>query len=161
MKSISLFILAAMMILFCTSSHAEDVYYVQSLKAKVMKESSFRSNVIGEAGKGQKLVSTGREGSWIKVRYDSQEGYVSSLLVAVHPPLEKASLIKGREGDIKQGVRRRASTYTSAAAARGLASEDRKRLNEEGRADYEALEKMEALTIGAEEVEQFEKGGKR
>lgn len=139
---------------------AQDTYYVQSLKAKILSEPSFKAKMIGEAVKGAKLASSGRQGSWVKVVLSQREGYVSSLLVTKYPPLEKTSVIRGDQSDIKQSVRRRASTYTSAAAARGLAQDDRRRLSTEDKTDYGGLEKMEAVSINPEELSGFMEGNK-
>lgn len=140
--------------------HAGTDYYVQSVKAKVMSGPSFKSDVIQEVAKGQKLASSGKEGSWVKVKIADKDGYVPSLVVSTHPPLEKTGVIKGEDGEIKQGVRRRASSYTSAAAARGLASDDRKRQGQEEKIDYDSLEKMEAFTLSPQEVARFMEGKK-
>jgi uncharacterized protein YgiM (DUF1202 family) len=145
---------------FATTLYAQTEYYVQSVKAKVMSGPSFKSGVIAEVAKGHKLAASGREGSWVKVRISDKDGYVSSLLVSTHPPFEKTGVIKGEEDDIKQGVRRRASSYTSAAAARGLAQDDRRRLSQEEKSDYESLEKMEAFTLSPDEVTRFMEGNK-
>ncbi len=142
-----------------TALYAQSVYYVQSAKAKILSGSSFKSTVIAVVEKGHQLTSTGREGSWVKVQIKDKEGYVPSLLLAAYPPLEKSGVIKADDPEVKQGVRRRASSFTSAAAARGLTSEDRKRANIEDRVDLNALEKMESLTLTADEVTQFMAGG--
>ncbi len=142
-----------------TALYAQSVYYVQSAKAKILSGPSFKSTVIAVIGKGHQLTSIGREGSWVKVKIDDKEGYVPSLLLSAHPPLEKAGVIKADDPEVKQGVRRRASSFTSAAAARGLTSEDRKRANIEDRVDLHALEKMESLTLTTDEVTQFMAGG--
>jgi hypothetical protein len=128
---------------------------VQSVKAKVMSATSFKAPVLGEVGKGFKFDASGREGSWVKVKFNDLDGYVSALVVSTHPPLEKAGVIKASEGDIKQGVRRRASSYTSAAAARGLAQDDRRRLSREEKADYDALDKMEEFKLQPDEIARF------
>lgn len=147
-------------VLSCGAAFAQDVWYVQSTKAKVLAAPSFKASVVGEAGKGAKLKALGREGSWIKVSYYGKEGYVSSILVSPYPPLARQGLIKADESDLQQGVRRRASTYTSAAAARGLAQDDRKRLGGEEKSDYNGLEKMEQFTVSEAEVVRFMEGGK-
>jgi uncharacterized protein YgiM (DUF1202 family) len=159
-RTFSLFMIPVLVTVLCAPLFAQDVYYVQSVRAKVLSRASFKSGVLGEVGKGFKFVSSGREGNWMKVTYGSREGYVSALLLAAHPPIEKQGLIKGREAEIKQNVRRRASTYTSAAAARGLTAADRKRLNEEGGVNYESLEKVESFSLSQNEIDQFIKGGK-
>jgi uncharacterized protein YgiM (DUF1202 family) len=149
------FVMILLSVFFATALCAQTEYYVQSVKAKVMSGPSFKSGLISEISRGYKLTSSGREGSWIKVRISDKEGYVSSLLVSTHPPFEKTEVIKGGDAEIKQGVRRRASSYTSAAAARGLARDDRRRLSKEEKIDYESLEKVEAFTLSSEEVARF------
>lgn len=156
MLVLGLFLMASMFL--ASASYAQGNYYVQSVKAKVMSATSFKSPVMGEVGKGFKFVSSGKQGTWVKVKYNNKEGYVSSLLLSTHPPFDKTSVIKGDEGDIKQGVRRRASSYTSAAAARGLASDDRRRLSKEEKADYDSLDKIESFKVTADEINRFMEG---
>jgi uncharacterized protein YgiM (DUF1202 family) len=151
-------VIVAISVFFSTMLYAQTEYYVQSLKAKVMSGPSFKSSVIAEVAKGFKLITSGRTGSWIKVRIADKDGYVSSLLVSTHPPFEKAGIIKGEDADIKQGVRRRASSYTSAAAARGLTQEDRRRLSRQEKVDYESLERIEAFTLSDDEIARFMEG---
>lgn len=137
---------------------AEQVYYVQSVKAKILSAPSFRSNVISEVGMGQALTLKSKDGSWIKVTFGGKEGYVSSLLVSTHPPLKRAGFIKADDSEIKQGVRRRSSSFASAAAARGLTKEDRKRADIDEAVDYKALSNMEALAFSEDEVTKFMEG---
>jgi len=157
---IDVFLVVLVMALSATFAQAEEVYYVQSLKAKVMSGASFKSKVLGEASKGYRLVSLGRMGTWVKVNFYSKEGYVSALLVSTHPPMEKQGLIKAADSDISHGVRRRASTYTSAAAARGLVQDDRRRLSRDEKIDYLGLEKVEAVTITDGDIAKFMEGGR-
>ncbi len=145
---------------FSTELYAQSEYYVQSVKAKVMSGTSFKSQVLGEVGKGFKVLSTGKQGSWVKVRFKDRDGYVSSLVLAKHPPLNKAGIIRADDTEIKQGVRRRASSYTSAAAARGLAQDDRRRLGKEEKADYDSLDKIESFKLSPEEITRFMEGNK-
>jgi hypothetical protein len=158
-KRIVLLLAVLVMALSATFAYAEEVFYVQSQKAKVMSGTSFKSKVLGEASRGYKLVALGRMGTWIKVKFYSKEGYVSALVVSTHPPMEKQGLIKASDSDISHGVRRRASTYTSAAAARGLVQDDRRRLSRDEKIDYLGLEKVEAITITDVDVAKFMEGG--
>jgi len=96
----------------------------------------------------------------VKVNYYGKDGYVSALLVTPYPPMARAGLIKADETDFQQGVRRRASTYTSAAAARGLAADDRRRLSSDEKSDYAGLERMEKFTVTDAELAKFVEGGK-
>ncbi len=142
------------------AAFAQSEYFVQSVKAKVMTTPSFKGAVLAEVAKGHKFSSLGKEGSWIKVKHDSKEGYVSALLLSTREPMGKVGLIKGDDTDIKQGVRRRASTYTSAAAARGLTHEDRQRASAVEEVDYKALETIEAMALSQEEITKFSEGGR-
>lgn len=134
---------------------AQETYYVQSLKARVMTTPSFKGKPLTELGKGFKLVVLGKEGTWMKVKFGSSQGYLPALLLSPKPPLEKQGLIKGEEDVLQHGVRRRASTYTSAAAARGLTQDDRRRLSRNEKVDYESLEKIESVTVSPEEITRF------
>ena len=157
-KKIVFVFFTVVMTLSSVLAYAESVMYVQSFKAKVMSQPSFKAKVLGEAGKGSKMTSLGRSGNWVKVKYYTSEGYVSALLLSAQPPMLKMGLIKADEGEISHGVRRRASTYTSAAAARGLAQDDRRRLSRDEKVDYGGLEKMETFTASSEEVSRFMEG---
>jgi len=146
--------------IYAMALHAESVYYVQSANARIWAGASFVSKVIGEVGKGQMLTSTGTEGRWVKVKFNDKEGYIPSLLLSTYPPLKKTEIVKAEDSDIRQGVRRRASSFTSAAAARGLTKEDRERGEVEEGTNYIALKKMESMAISDDEITQFMEGGK-
>jgi hypothetical protein len=146
--------------IFMTNADAQQVYYVQSIKAKIMSAASFKSNLVAEVGRGYKLNGLGKEGSWIKVKYGSLEGYVPNLLVAANPPLQKQSIIRGESSALQQNVRRRASTYTSAAAARGLTADDRRRLSKQEKVDYDSLEQIEGIIVSDAELQKFSEGGR-
>ena len=147
-------------VLYATVLYAQTEYYVQSVKAKVMSGTSFKAPVLGEVGKGFKFASTGKEGNWVRVRFKDRDGYISSLVLSTHPPLSRTGVIKAEDSEIKQGVRRRASSYTSAAAARGLAQDDRRRLSKEEKADYDSLDKIESFKLSPDEISRFMEGNK-
>ncbi|MHB8844665.1 MAG: SH3 domain-containing protein [Nitrospirota bacterium] len=160
MKRSVLMLMAAAIVLLCGAAYALEPYYVQSVKAKIMTAPSFKATALGEAGRGTKLTAVAKEGSWIKVSYFGQVGYVSSILVSPYPPLARQGLIKAEGAELRQGVRRRASTYTSAAAARGLAQDDRRRLSGEEKSDYVGLETLEAISVSDAEIDRFMEAGK-
>ena len=156
MKRIAVLIALLMTVLFgATNVYAESAYYVQSASAKILAQPSFRSKVITEVRMGEKLIAIGKDGSWIKVSKAGKEGYISSLLLSSHPPMKKIEIIKADDVEINQGVRRRASSFSSAAAARGLTKEDRVRADNEDEADYGAVKRMESMKVKSEEVDQF------
>ena len=109
-------------VLLCFSgAFAAETYYVQSAKAKILWEPSFKSAVMREVPKGEALTVIIKDGNWVKVKIDFETGYVSSLVVSKQPPFKKVAVIRAEDQEIRQSVRHRASTYSSAAAARGLA----------------------------------------
>ncbi len=140
---------------------ADSTYFVQSATAKVMAQPSFKAEVIATLKRGDKFSAADKQSNWVKVTRDGKIGYVSSLLLATHAPLNKPEIVKAGDTAIDKGVRRRASSYSSAAAARGLTKEDRKRADEEGKADYSAVIKMESLTVKEGEVNNFAAGDKK
>ncbi len=160
MKKIIVVLMGVLVGMAAGTAYSLETYYVQSLKAKVLSAPSFKANVLGEAGKGTKLSAIGKQGSWIKVSYYEKEGYVAAILLSSAPPLARPSLFKTDTSELKQGVRRRASTYTSAAAARGLAADDRRRLGGEDKLDYDGLEKVERYAVPEADLVRFMEGGK-
>ena len=146
--------------MFAQQSSAQEAYYVQSAKAKVLSAPSFKASVLGEVNRGMKISSAGREGSWLKISFNGKVGYVAAILLSTSPPMPKYTMIKADDSEFKQGVRRRASTYTSAAAARGLAADDRRRLSGDDKLDYDGLERVEKFTVQETELAKFLEGGK-
>lgn len=138
----------------------ESVYYVQSNNATVRANASFGAKVIAKVAKGQSLTSVAKDGNWLKVKVDGKFGYISTFLVSSHPPLEKQGVIKADESqEIKPSARRRASSFTSAAAARGLTNDDKSREGDTA-TDFKAVDKMEAIKVTPEEVNKFKESGK-
>jgi hypothetical protein len=158
-RNITLFLLATGLLFMTTLAGAQEVYFVQSAKAKIMKTPSFKGGVVAILQRGHRLQMLAKEGSWIKVDFGAGQGYVAKLLVTNRPPMARLGLIKGDDELLSKNVRRRASTYTSAAAARGLATDDRRRLSAEQEVDYKSLERMEAFTVTEEDLASFQKGG--
>lgn len=146
-------------LLYASLSFADTSYYVQSTNATVRSGPSFGAKIVAKVSKGQMLSSTSKSGDWIQVKIDGKEGYISHLLVTTHPPIDKTTVIKADEQEIKPTARRRASSFTSAAAARGLTDEEKKREGVE-KADYKAVDKMEAVKVTPDEVKKFKETGK-
>lgn len=141
-----------------TNARAQDVMYVQSAKAKIMSGPSFKSVVMGTVSRGTRFLVLGKDASWIKVKFDYQHGYVPALVLSQRPPMTRVNAVKIEQADLGPTVRRRASTFASAAAARGLTAEDRRRMSREESSDFEALQKVEAVVLGADEVSKFQEG---
>ena len=143
--------------LFSGTVYAADVLYVQSLEATIFGQPSFASQVLGSACRGEKLqvIETGE--GWYKVSTGSCEGWINMLCVADHIPLDKVTIINEDTPDLENNIRKRASSTTSSAAARGLTPSERKRMSDYEAADYHALGQLITYTehITDEEVEEF------
>lgn len=156
------FILSTLLstLLAFTLAHAEEsVYYVQSANATVKTDPSFSAKVLAKVAKGQTLTAVSKDGNWVKVKVDGKIGYISAFLVSNQPPMEKQTVIKANEEEIQPSARRRASSFTSAAAARGLTDDENKDAKD-APPDYKAVEKMEAIKVTPEEVNKFKESGK-
>lgn len=152
--------IAAGLMVAASPLFAEEVYYVQSAKARILSSPSFKSAVLGEASRGSRLSVIKKEGRWVKVVFYGKQGYVAAILVTPYPPLAMKGLIRAEDTDFQQSVRRRASTYTSAAAARGLAQDDRRRIGGLEKADYDGLALVEAFTVTEAELARFLEGNR-
>jgi len=142
-----------------TFSYSYDLY-VHSVKAPIYKTRSIGSKKIIELKKGTKVNGIREKGNWYYVRYRGKTGWIYKLMVKKSPPLEtkkffvRLKSIFSRIHVLRDKSRRRPSSYTTVAAARGL-KDKRKRIVDKYRLDYEALEKMESIEISDNEVQEF------
>jgi len=142
----------------CGLAAAEELY-VKSTKGKIHSAPGFKNSVVVVLSKGDKVEVLEQKQDWIKVKAGDHTGWISKLLVSKNPPLKRISVIKGKETKTqKESVRRRASSASTAAAARGLREDGRARLSDSEQANYEALEKMEKEGVAEDEVEKFSEG---
>jgi uncharacterized protein YgiM (DUF1202 family) len=155
-------LIVLLLALFPLSIAAAETLYVQSAKAKVMSAPTFQAEVLATAAKGDALEVVETSAQWVKVKFQSHTGWVSALIVAPQPPRDKITIIKDNpEATPNENVRRRASSSSSAAAARGLRQDERARTSDESKANYPALEKMEATQPDENAVEEFRRESER
>lgn len=129
--------------------------YVQSARASLQDNPRLGGARVAELKRGDALVELESAAGWYKVRFGSKIGWVSRLVVSPKAPLGVVSVLGGKsDNEIEGGARRRASGFTTAAAARGLA-EDRARLSQKFRVDYEGVTEMEELRIPSDEAAAF------
>lgn len=152
MKKIIAFLVLAV---FSSYAYAAGIVYVQSVKANIVSSPAFNANVEIVALKGDKLEVLDKNDGWYKVNYKGKTGWVSKFVVSPNPPMEKITVLAGKDDTLEKEARRRASTMTTAAAARGLADEDRARLSQRGFADYDALKKIDSLKVDEKEALDF------
>lgn len=137
-----------------TISQAETLY-ISSLKAQVFSEPNFKSNLIVALPKGTAVESLDKQGTWFKVSYQNDTGWLSKFLVKNHPPLEKITVLEGKPGNELKDVRRRTSAITTAAAARGLAASARQEDTTQNTANLAGVIYMESFDFSEQELNQF------
>lgn len=164
MKKLFLSLLTIGSLFFISATHAaaDESLYVQPFRAKIFAKPAIASEVLGSVDSGFQFVSTGREGSWVKLSFKGKQGFIPAVQTAKTPPLGK-SAAQGAESGAKLGARARTSSSSAVVAGmKGLTYEDRARVTKGERSDFESLDKVDALKITADEIKLFQlEGGKR
>jgi len=154
-----LVVLTILLILFPALSYCFDLY-VHSVKAPLYQTPSMGSKKIIELKKGAKVTGIEEKANWYKVRHEGKDGWVYKLMVRKEPPMETKGLfdrlksIFRRIDVLREKSRRRPSSYTTTAAARGL-RDKRQRSADKYRLDYDAVEKIESVEISDTEALEF------
>ena len=156
---LSLFCLGIALLTSTFTATAEQVMYVQSAKANVMTGPGFKARLVGVLQKGDAVTVVNEQGRWSQVSYQNAIGWMFTLLLANQPPMDKVSVLQGKEEQLEKSARRRSSAEVTAAATRGLRNDERIRINEAGEGDYDELQTMEAVEIKEDEVRKFHEEG--
>lgn len=152
-----------LIILFPTFSHSFDLY-IHSVKAPLYQKPFIGSKTIIELKKGTKIIGIEEKAQWYRVKYKNKNGWVYKLMVKKTPPLETKGLFARLKSlfhkvhMLREKSRRRPSSYTTTAAARGL-RDKRKRFADKYRLNYPALEKIESIVISDNEALEFLRRG--
>ncbi|NCO51085.1 MAG: hypothetical protein GW875_03185 [Deltaproteobacteria bacterium] len=129
-----------------------DEVFVQSQRASILTAPRFGAPALVDVRQGERLVSEGKEKGWYKVSYANQHGWIFGFLVGPQAPEGVVSLLdKADTQQFAEGARRRASGFTTAAAARGL-QDDRRRVSQKYQLDYDGVEWMEQISIRSEDA---------
>jgi len=154
-----LILFAVLIILFPTFCYSFDLY-VHSAKAPLYQAPSIGSKKVTNLKKGTKVIGIEEKENWYKVEYEGKDGWVYKLMVKKAPPLETKGLFARLKASFRKVAvlraksRRRPSSYTTTAAARGL-KDKRSRFAQKYELDYDALEKMESINISDAEALEF------
>ena len=134
--------------------------YVHSTKAPVYQMPDSGAEKIVTLSKGARISGIKKKGYWHQVDYMGKNGWIYNFMVRNTPPVDKQdiygqskSLSKKYELFSKK-ARRRPSSYTAVAAARGL-KEKRNRFSGKYHLDFESLEKIENIDISESDIRQF------
>ncbi len=134
-----------------TDSAAESLY-VQSAKAKLMSQASFRSEVLLYLSRGDKVERLESRSDWVLVQSGPQKGFIPSLLLGKEPPRASVSMITDKTR-LGKAARRRASSVPSAAASRGHAESAPNASDARSPADRATLEAIVAIADGISEAD--------
>lgn len=135
--------------------------YIQAVHIDLKENSMANSATIGSVNRGEEGLIIESKDSWIKIKCGKKTGWVSRLFVTNHKPVGNSDLMKGVKENLTTTSRRRPSSYSVSATARGLMTSERGR---EGREIYEtdgeALEKMEKYSLPTDSLRKFKSNGK-
>ena len=131
-----------------------DTLYVRSYKIKLTESPQRGSKKLLVLKRGDKVKKLETKKSWIKIRYNKTEGWVNKLALSKKPPKKRVSLFV-KKVDITSKARKRASTFTSAAAARGLMDSGKDELVTKKGPNFVALAKMEGVEVNVEEAIEY------
>lgn len=154
MRFIHSIFIGLMMGLVSFNSLAETVY-VSSLKAKLLIEPSFKAASITTLNKGTELEIVQKKRNWYQVKTPEQQGWLLKFAVKPTPPNNRISVLPSDEETQLKDVRRRTSTITTAAAARGLAAVSTDSGNDPYKSDMKAVEWMESFVIPSRALQAF------
>ncbi len=124
--------------------------FIKSLKAPILAAPQNGAQVLITVERGSKVDGLGEQGSFAQVKFKSTKGFVNKLFLSERPVEQKDTLLN-QKIDISTKARKRASAFTSAAAARGLKEDSDEIFRSLGDANLEAIKKMEALVIREEQ----------
>lgn len=151
-----LVLLFAMLVNVSNASFANDLVYVSSVKAKLMDSPKFKGNSIASLSKGDKLTVVGKKGPWLNVQTaDQKTGWVSKFLTKKNPPNDRITVLPGDSKVALQDVRRRTSTITTAAAARGLSTLEKGSEADKFKSDPAGVKYMESFQMNTRELRSF------
>ncbi len=144
----------AMIMLWPVGSILADTLYVRSYKIKLMSEPDHRSQKLLTLKRGNEVEKLNTRKNWVKIKFGNREGWVNKLGLSKNKPKKRVSLFK-KKVDITSKARKRASTFTSAAAARGLMDSGKDKLEIKEGPDFIALAKMEGVEVDVNEAIDF------
>lgn len=135
--------------------------FVQSVKAELRATPSNASESRATLARGTEVKVLATQGAWSEVEAGGKKGWCLKLFLSPHKPVGAAALEKELAPSVEKSTRRRASSYSTAASARGLMSDERTRQGREKyRSDYEAVDKLNQEKLPDEAVEKFNEEAK-
>lgn len=144
-----------------SAARADDLMYVQAVKAGLMSEPKMGGVKVEELKRGEELTVVEKKDLWFHVRHGAKDGWASKLFLTDHKPVGSAELSQSVDVSLEKASRRRSSSYAVSATTRGLSADERVR---GGRAlynsDFEALKEMESYSLSKEDLALFRNSAK-
>lgn len=151
MKRLKVFAFVSLLLLTCSAGAVAADLYALGAKVPILAEPKLGATKVAEARRGERMSGSEELKGWYRVTFADKSGWVSRLLLGTKPPTAGGSILDTEDDeDLEGNARRRASSFTTAAAARGL-SEDRTRVSQKYRLDYSGLAWMERQIVTEEE----------
>lgn len=160
MKKLLTSLLVALLLPLTVTTALAETMYIQSKQAKLLSEPNFKSPSIIQLEKSTPVEVIMKKGRWTEVEFKGKRGWLSSFLLSTNPPINKVNILKGDNADLSKSARKRASSVTTAGAARGLSADERMRNSDLQQTDYTALEKIEEMAPSEEQIDKFIDSGK-
>ncbi|MBU1172380.1 MAG: SH3 domain-containing protein [Proteobacteria bacterium] len=157
MKRIVFLVLIAF---FVPGSAWAESAYVQSVRADVYSKPAMNSTKTLTLSKGDTVTVISKKGSWSEIEHPNGKGFVYTFLLNKKPVSTREKLYSKLRSffynieSISNKSRRRPSSYTATAAARGF-REKRKHFAEIYKSDYDSLEKFESIAISDNDALDF------
>lgn len=152
-------VVTAILALIVVAPVASESVYVTARISPLMAEAGTGSARLAALRQGDELSVLGTQGDWINVRAaDGTTGWVQSIFVGAEPSQPTVSRSAGIGNISTVATRRRASAYsTSAAATRGLSADNvRERENLAfSEYDFDAIEWLVGFSYTEDDVLSF------
>lgn len=138
--------------------------YVQSVHADVYQSPTLKSQKAMSLVKGDSVDVVKESGSFFLISYKGSKGYIYKFLVDKREVSTSEKLYSRLQSffhkieSVSGKSRRRPSSYTATAAARGL-RDKRQNFAQSYVSDYESLSRFESIVIGEDEALAFLKEG--
>lgn len=153
MKGISKHGVIVVFILFMASNLQADSAYIKSYRTNLLETAGGKKTPI-VLKRGTRVDTVKKQGLWVFIRTEKNSGWVHKLVLSNKKPLRRISLLR-KKVNISHKARKRASTFTSAAAARGFLDSGHNVLKDLGEPDFVALAEVETVTVDPDEATRF------
>jgi len=131
----------------------EDTLFVKSYQTHLFKSPSIENLSAHTLQRGNSVTFLEKQDVWIKVKAGEKTGWLMEFHLS-SKPIQKRVLLS-QTVDLTSAARKRASTFTSTAAARGLADSGQQVVDGQASLEMTALSRIESQAVREEEALEF------